>query len=163
MVRLYQDFLIRNWQESDRLAAASIIQSVLLEYGLPWQPGEADIDVLEVEKFYLQKSGEFWVVEQKNQIVGTAAYYPIQRGNNAVEIRKMYLLPSVRGRGLGKYLLQQLEITIKNRGFQEIWIETVSVLQEAINLYENSDYLAAQGVETARCDLVYYKKINYDN
>jgi GNAT superfamily N-acetyltransferase len=37
----------------------------------------------------------------------------------AVEIRKMYLLPSARGLGLGKYLLQQLEKAIASRGFQQ--------------------------------------------
>ena len=36
----------------------------------------------------------------------------------------MYLLPSARGLGLGKYLLQKLEEAIASRGFQQIWIET---------------------------------------
>jgi putative acetyltransferase len=58
---------------------------------------------------YLAVGGEFWVIEYQNKLVGTGGYYPIKRGENAVEIRKMYLLPSVRGLGLGKYLLQQLE------------------------------------------------------
>ncbi|HEY9669050.1 MAG TPA: GNAT family N-acetyltransferase, partial [Coleofasciculaceae cyanobacterium] len=116
-------------------------------------------DVIEVETFYTAVGGEFWVVEQQGQVVGTAAYYPIERGNNAVEIRKMYLSPAVRGKGLGKYLLQQLEQAIANRGFCEIWIETASVLKEAVKLYESSGYQPAIGVETKRCDRVYVKSI----
>jgi putative acetyltransferase len=69
----------------------------------------------------------------------------------------MYLLASVRGLGLGKYLLQQLEAAIASRGFQQIWIETASVLVEAVKLYENNGYQAATGVETPRCDRVYVK------
>lgn len=155
----YQEFLIRNWQEKDRYSAAEVIKTVLSEYGLPWQPESADLDVIEIEKCYLEKNGEFWVIEHNNKIVGTAAYYPISRGNNAVEIRKMYLLPSVRRQGLGQFLLEQLERVIIEERFAEIWIETASILKEAVILYEKNGYLPASGVETKRCDLVYYKKV----
>ena len=153
----YQDFIIRNWQESDRILASQVISSVLSEYGLSWQPEAADKDVLNIEEYYLATGGEFWVIEHQNQIVGTADYYPINRGEKAVEIRKMYLLPKVRGLGLGKYLLQQLETAIALRGFKQIWIETASILAEAVKLYESNGYLPTTGVETSRCDLVYVK------
>ena len=146
----YQDFIIRNWQEKDRIFAATVISSILSEYGLPWQPESADKDVLNIQEYYLKTGGEFWVVEQEYQIVGTAAYYPINRGEKAVEIRKMYLLPKVRGLGLGKYLLQQLETAIALRGFKQIWIETASILAEAVKLYESNGYLPTTGVETSR-------------
>lgn len=103
--------------------------------------------------------GEFWVIERQNQLIGTGAYYPIKRGKNAVEIRKMYLLTQARGCGLGKYLLQQLEAAIINRGFEQIWIETASVLAEAVKLYERNGYQRATGVETERCDRVYLKSL----
>jgi putative acetyltransferase len=69
----------------------------------------------------------------------------------------MYLLPKVRGLGLGKYLLQQLETAIALRGFEQIWIETASILTEAVKLYESNGYLPTTGVETSRCDRVYVK------
>jgi putative acetyltransferase len=155
----YRDFLIRPWERRDRTSAAEVIRSVLSEYGLNWEPNSADRDVLQVEEYYLATKGEFWVIEHQNHIVGTGAYYPIQRGKKAAEIRKMYLLPSVRGVGLGKYLLQQLEAAIAAAGFQEIWIETASVLVEAVKLYESSGYKLTAGVETARCDRVYVKSL----
>jgi putative acetyltransferase len=153
----YQDFVIRPWQAGDRTAAATVIRTVLAEYGLAWEPEGADQDVLRVETCYLLTGGEFWVVEHRGAVVGTGAYYPIQRGLNAVEVRKMYLLPEARGRGLGKFLLIQLEQAIATRGYTEIWIETASVLAEAVQLYERNDYQPATGVETARCDRVYLK------
>jgi GNAT superfamily N-acetyltransferase len=102
---IYQDFVIRPWQPVDRQAIAAVIGTVLIEYGLGWEPELADRDVLEVEKYYLESGGEFWSVEQQGQIVGSAGYYPIERGYQAVEIRKMYLLPTTRGQGLGRFLL----------------------------------------------------------
>ena len=140
MKSYYQDFLIRDWEELDRYAAAAVIRDILREYGKAQEPTEADKDVLEVEACYTAVGGEFWVIEQQGQIVGTGAYYPIKRGQKAVEIRKMYLLPAVRGKGLGKYLLQLLDNAIARRGFQQIWIETASVLVEAVQLYEHSGY-----------------------
>ena len=162
MNSFYRQFLIRDWQPQDRDFAAAVIRDVLQEYGLPWQPEDADKDVLEIENAYWNRGGEFWVIEQEKKIVGTAAYYPIARGDKAVEIRKMYLLPTVRRLGLGKYLLQKLEAKIANRGFREIWIETASVLQEATKLYESNGYQPATGVETDRCDLVYVKRLSID-
>lgn len=153
----YQGFLIRDWQECDRNDAANILHTVLTEYGLPWLPTAADRDVIKVEDFYLSTGGEFWVVQMQEKLVGTAAYYPVKRGEKAVEIRKMYLLPEARGKGLGKYLLTQLENTIFAKGFREIWIETASVLKEAVNLYESNGYQPASGVETPRCDRIYVK------
>lgn len=155
----YQTCLIRDWQPADRQGAAEVIRTVLAEYGLGWEPSGADRDVLEVETAYLQRDGEFWVVKQGGQLVGTSAYYPIARGQHAVEIRKMYLLPEVRGYGLGYFLLKQLEQRIAEQGFEQIWIETASVLKEAVLLYEQNGYQAATGVETARCDRVYVKQI----
>ena len=114
-----------------------------------------------MEEAYLNVGGEFWVVEQDAVVVGTAAYQPIARGNQAVEIRKMYLLPTVRNQGLGRYLLQELEKAIAIKDYQEIWLETATILKEAVKLYERNGYEPATGVETARCDLVYLKRLHY--
>ncbi|NEQ49660.1 MAG: GNAT family N-acetyltransferase [Leptolyngbya sp. SIO3F4] len=153
----FKSFLIRNWQPSDRQAAADLIGQVLTDYGLGWEPEGADIDVVQVESHY--QDGEFWVVEKDGVLVGTAAYHPIARGEKAVEIRKMYLLPAARGMGLGRFLLGQLEAAIAARGFKEIWLETATVLKEAVRMYESSGYTPETGVETTRCDKVYKKRI----
>ena len=154
----YNEFVVRSCQSGDRVLAAAVIETVLTEYGLGWEPEGADADVLNVEECY--RGGEFWVVELNGSVVGTAAYYPIDRAENAVEIRKMYLLPIARGKGLGRFLLNALEAVMIQKGFAEIWIETASVLREAVILYERSGYEAATGVETERCDRVYVKKLS---
>ena len=126
-----------------------------------WEPDGADRDVLEVEDYYLTRGGEFWVIETEGEIIGTGAYYPYpHRGEKAVEIRKMYLSPIARGQGLGKYLLGELERSIIACGYQEIWIETASVLTAAVKLYEANGYQSATGVETLRCDRVYVKTLH---
>jgi len=159
MNQTYRDFLIRDWQPRDRQPAAALIQSVLAEYGLGSEPEGADRDVLNVETAYWTTGGVFWVVEQQGKLVGTGGYYPIARGEHAVEIRKMYLLPEVRGQGLGRYLLMILEQDSMAEGFTQAWIETASILKEAVYLYESQGYQLSTGVETARCDRVYCKSL----
>lgn len=155
----YRNFAIRAWQPQDRQAAIALITDVLQEYGLSCEPDATDQDAFDVETHYWQTGGAFWVVEHDQVLVGTAGYYPVSRGEKAVEIRKMYLLPQVRGQGLGRYLLACLETEIQRRGFHHIWIETASVLKAACRLYESSGYLPATGVETPRCDRIYLKKL----
>ena len=157
----YQNFLIRDWQPRDRIITTELIKTALVEYGLPWQPKLADRDVIEVELAYQDSGGEFWVIEENSAMVGTAAYLPISRGRNAVEIRKMYLLPHVRNRGLGLFLLKELEKAIAIKDYQEIWLETSSALKEAVVLYERNGYQSANDVETQRCDLAYFKRLNH--
>lgn len=53
----------------------------------------------------------------------------------------MYLRPEVRGQGLGRFLLHQLETAIATHGFAEIWVETASALKEAVMLYEKGQMI----------------------
>ncbi|MEO0540651.1 MAG: GNAT family N-acetyltransferase [Cyanobacteria bacterium P01_A01_bin.105] len=159
----YRSYLIRDWQPTDRAAAAGVVKTVLAEYGLGWEGtcgGSADQDAVAVETYYWQTGGEFWVVESAGEIVGTAAYCPTERSEGGAELRKMFLLPIARGQGLGRYLLAQIEGAAQQRGIQTLWLETATVLDRAVALYEKSGYLPATGVETARCDRVYYKSLS---
>lgn len=163
----YKDFWIRDWEARDRTPAAQLIAQVLAEYGVCGEPEGADRDVWEVETYYQQANGVFWVIEQAGQLVGTAGFYPIRRaqmGSNptAVEIRKMYLLPEARRQGLGRFLIVELEQEIARRGFTNIYLETATALKEAVLLYEALGYaqLDPSQVETARCDRIYHKHLS---
>ena len=98
-------------------------------------------------------------IERDGEIVGTGGYHPIKRGQNAVEIRKMYLLPAARRQGLGRYLLLHLEQAAANNGYEQAWVETATALEAAVRLYERNGYQPMSGVETERCDKVYCKAI----
>ncbi|NJN31550.1 MAG: GNAT family N-acetyltransferase [Synechococcales cyanobacterium RM1_1_8] len=185
MKQTYGPFLIRDWQAGDRAAAAQVIGDALQEFGLGWEPDGADADAWQVEQHY--QNGQFWVVEQGKELVATAAFLPIERGRRAVEIRKMYLKPQVRRRGLGRYLLQQLEAEIAARGFQQIWLETATALTGASEFYESTGYRLPQAgdlgaiaaaplsdkgcnrcdpnslIETERCDRIYIKQLPWEN
>ncbi|MCM1984613.1 GNAT family N-acetyltransferase [Lyngbya confervoides] len=157
MYKRYHEYLIRDWTPGDRAAAADLIGRVLAEYHLGWEPQGADQDVVQVEQAYHAANGQFWVVERSSQLVGTAAFLPLGQGKQRVEIRKMYLETTARGQGLGQFLLTQLETEIQQAGYHSILVETASVLQEAVALYEKNGYQPYDQVETQRCDRAYVK------
>jgi GNAT superfamily N-acetyltransferase len=58
-----------------------------------------------------------------------------------VELKRMYVTPPFRGRGLARAVLAELERTARVAGFRRVILETGSKQPEAIALYESSGYL----------------------
>ncbi len=57
------------------------------------------------------------------------------------EIKRMYLLPAHRGKGVASQVLNALEAWAKTLGFQKCILETGYKQPEAIGLYEKNSYL----------------------
>ncbi|MDQ6686286.1 MAG: GNAT family N-acetyltransferase [Actinomycetota bacterium] len=61
------------------------------------------------------------------------------------EIKRMYVAPAARGRGLARDMLVRLERTARDAGAEAIVLETGLPQPEAIGLYESSDYTPIPG------------------
>ncbi len=142
---------IRVATNDDAKAVRSLVFDVLQEYGLPPDPSGTDADIEGIESLYQAGGGHFWVLEGESGILGSCALYRVDEG--LVELRKMYLHPSVRGQGWGRRLLALAIETAKADGHREIRLETASVLKEAIGLYASYGFKRVQRApETPRCD-----------
>jgi putative acetyltransferase len=97
----YQNFIIRSWQPQDRWQAITLIGDVLQEYGLTCEPEGTDRDAVEVEHFYQEAGGAFWVVEQNQSLIGTAGYYPVSRGERARRNSQNVFATSITRTGVG--------------------------------------------------------------
>ncbi|MGK7890783.1 MAG: GNAT family N-acetyltransferase [Leptolyngbyaceae cyanobacterium] len=165
MEQYYQGFLIRSWQLPDRQPVADLARTVLAEYDMVFAPDGTDQDAVQVEQAYWDTGGEFFVVEESGTIVGSGGYHPCDRASTpndrGAELRKMFLLPQVRGRGLGGYLLNMLEQSAADKGFTEMWLETATRMQAAVNMYERHGYRQPEDsdVHVQRCDRVYVKTL----
>lgn len=58
----------------------------------------------------------------------------------AAEIKRMYVVDSVRGKGLSRLVLAHLEITAREAGLRRMVLETGLRQPEAIRLYTSSGY-----------------------
>ena len=56
------------------------------------------------------------------------------------EVKRMYVEPAVRGRGLSKLLLSALEDAARRMGYIALRLETGDRQSEAVRLYESAGY-----------------------
>lgn len=66
-------------------------------------------------------------------------------GSRAVEIKRMYVAPAGRGRGLARAMLAHLERTAAEAGADLVVLETGLRQPEAMALYESSGYVPVPG------------------
>jgi len=87
-----------------------------------------------------EKAGGYFVVARDgNQALGCGAFRPVV-GDVCAEVKRMFVSPAARRRGVARVILRHLEAEIRRRGFQSIVIETGNLQTEAIALYESEDY-----------------------
>lgn len=72
------------------------------------------------------------------EAVGCGALRPL--GDGVAEIKRMYVVPAARGRGLSKLVLAGLEAAARDRGWTTLRLETGPRQPEAIALYEGAGY-----------------------
>lgn len=136
----------------DTESIRQVVFTVLEEYGLVAEPQERDADLDDVEAGYIRPGGLFDVlVTDDDRIVGTMGLVPLREG--VCELRKMYLLPEVRGHGWGKRMMEHVLDRARDLGFKRVELETAAVLVEAIGLYTRYGFTPMAPKETgSRCD-----------
>lgn len=65
-------------------------------------------------------------------------------GDGAAEVKRMYVAPSSRGRGVGKLVLAGLEQAALERGWTTLRLETGPRQPEAVGLYLSAGYRPSQ-------------------
>jgi len=148
--------LLRRATNQDREKITTLVFEVLREYGLSPDPGSTDADLTDVESHYHGRGGIFDVLETADgAVVGSVGLYPVI--GSTCELRKMYLHPSFRGKGLGRHLLEHALKRAKQLGFARVTLETASVLKEAIDLYQSYGFRPyAPDHLAGRCDQAHY-------
>ncbi|MBZ6476492.1 GNAT family N-acetyltransferase [Streptomyces griseocarneus] len=68
------------------------------------------------------------------------------------EIKRMYVIPQLRGRGLARMMLAALEDNARAAGRTRMVLETGIKLPEAVSLYTSSGYLPCAGFGPYRFD-----------
>jgi putative acetyltransferase len=146
---------LRSANNRDCEKVTELVYGVLKEYNLKPDPASTDTDIKNIEQSYFKLGGTFYVLEEKDgSIIGAYGLYLIDE--QTCELRKMYLLNSYRGRGLGKLLLEDALLKAKQIGFKKVILETASVLKEAINLYKSYGFTEYEPEHlSSRCDQAY--------
>jgi len=155
-LKLPLNYSQRPAQKVDEKEIQELIFTVLQEYNLQPKPDTTDKDLFDIEDFY--KSGYFGVISSDSKIIGTYAFLPLTK--SCGELRKMYVLPEGRGKGLGSWMTNHVIEMAKENGYEEVELETASQMKEAIGLYLKLGFKEIQFQnKTPRCDKAFKLKL----
>ena len=148
--------LIAAMAEVERLLAATAIQVVVVDPGHRdvascWREYFAEIDRRFDRGYDLAKAvqvtadqlrppaGVVLVARRGDEPVGTASV--MMHGRGPADVKRMWVSSAVRGLGLGRRLLAEIERHAKASGARSVRLETNRTLVEAIAMYRSAGYI----------------------
>ncbi len=130
----------------DSAEGTALTDAVQAEYVVRY--GGVDETPVVAEEF-APPSGAFLIAFLDGQPVGCGGFRTVAPG--VAEMKRMYVAPSARGRGVARRLLAALEGGAVAAGCQQLILETGSKQPEALALYASSGYTPVASFGTYRC------------
>ncbi|WP_029034673.1 GNAT family N-acetyltransferase [Salinimicrobium terrae] len=140
-------YVIREIKPEDNEQVKTLVQSVLVEMGVP-KVGTAyeDASLNDMHAEYNAPNKEYFVVEDSGKVVGCAGIAPLANFEGSIcELQKMYFLPEVRGKGVGAEMMKRCLEFAKAQGFEKCYIETMPYMKQAQKLYLRSGFESLEG------------------
>ncbi|MCQ2550741.1 MAG: GNAT family N-acetyltransferase [Clostridia bacterium] len=133
---------IRPIEIKDNAQMAKIIRDNFESYDLVI-PGTAYFDPqLDTLAQYYETNGKYFVlVDDDDKVHGGCGLGPFKDIPCCVELQKLYIDDSVKGKGYGRKLAQVIEEEAKRQGYERVYIETHSKLDKALILYDRLGYV----------------------
>jgi putative acetyltransferase len=127
----------------------------LREFGFEPDPG-IDPDLEDPVGTY----AALWIAEDGEEVVGSVALREVDGG--ALELKRMYLRPAQRGRGLGKQLLAVALDYARQSGAGAVRLDTSERMIAAQRLYEANGFKRVPGdaPRQGQCRLLYELKLS---
>lgn len=140
-------YVIREIKPEDNEQVKTLVQSVLVEMGVP-KVGTAyeDACLNDMHAEYNAINKEYFVVDDGGKIVGAAGIAPLANFEGSIcELQKMYFLPEVRGKGVGAEMMKKCLEFAKATGYEKCYIETMPYMKQAQKLYLRSGFESLEG------------------
>lgn len=130
--------LIRPYEQEDRDGIIQVVRPVHEEYGFAWDADGYHRDLYDVNRYYLAAGGMFWSALDGGRIVGCAG---VTLHGPTAELHRLYLLPSHRGRGLGRRLLETTTQYARRHGCRRMVAWSDVLLAGAHRLYGRCGFI----------------------
>ncbi|MFT7464763.1 MAG: putative acetyltransferase [Pseudohongiellaceae bacterium] len=130
---------VRPIEPQDDTAMAHIIRTVMTEFdavGCGTSIHDSEVDAMSAA--YTGERKAYFVAERDGQVMGGGGIAPLQGSDSpdVCELRKMHALPSARGLGIGRQLLERCLGAAREAGFDACYLETMQHMHQARALYE---------------------------
>ena len=100
--------------------------------------GEADIGPVREGWMFEPPDGLFLVAREDGRAVACGGICRFDE--TRAELKRMYVVPEARGRGLGRAILDALEEAARGFGYVGVVLETGELHHEALGLYASAGY-----------------------
>ena len=88
----------------------------------------------EIKNRILGKKYEIYVLEKNKKIIGTVSFYI--KNKNQIHIRSMAVHPNNQKKGVGSFILKEIEEMAKEKNIKSISLDTSKPLKIAIKFYK---------------------------
>lgn len=144
---------IRRARPDDGAAVRRFVFATFEAYGIVPEPESTDKDVMTFGE-HGDPVDEF-VADVDGEAVGSVMVSP--RDDGTGWLSKFFVDDRLRGRGIGRALLERAVAAARERGYRRLELDTRSFFKEAIHLYESTGWtLSAETPELGPCDLIYF-------
>ena len=82
---------------------------------------------------------KIWILEEGDRIAGSVAI--VKRTEEEAQLRWLLLEPEIRGRGIGRWLVEEALDFSRISGYKSIFLWTVDTLYIAANLYRSMGFV----------------------
>lgn len=123
---------------SDNPFIAEIVLSVMADYDADPQTTIAGDPALhQMYQNYQEERAAYFVAIWNGQVVGGCGIRQLAgTEENICELQRMFILPEVRGKGIGKALIEKCIWQAERFGYWQMYIETLSEMIPARQLYK---------------------------
>ena len=108
--------------------------------GFTYEPDRKHNSLRNINEAFIETEGGFWVLMQDNKVVGTAGLFIYNKEQRIGELKCMYLLPAMQGKGYGQLLMKRVIEEAKQRGLHYLRLDVKRNAFKAINLYKRNGF-----------------------
>jgi len=133
--------VLKEAMDEHSLDVIRVIRRVYEEYGFTWEAGGYHADLEQIRHHYWERGGGFWVLCQGREVVGTCG---VQAHTlHDCELARLYLLPELRGQGIGRRLFLHTLEWSRAHGYRRmfIWSDVKLALAHAMYLRNGARWI----------------------
>lgn len=109
------------------------------------------------EKYFGAGAG-IWLARDGEVVVGCIALRPLKEMAGCGEVKRLYVKPEYRGRGIAEQLLEALEAYARESGYRAIYLDSKDDLKTAIRFYARHGYAECERYNENPQATVFMKK-----
>lgn len=139
--------LIRRYQQEDGPAVRALFVAVNRAMAPPQMRAAFEgyierslhEEIDRIEAYYAERAGSFWIAGDGDALLGM---FGLERGDaRSMELRRMYVAPSARRRGVARRMLVHAERICLEGGGDRLILSTSELQPEALQLYRTAGYV----------------------